>query len=261
MGEGGLAAEHGLSFYIETARHKLLLDTGASGAFLANAEKKGIDLTAVDTVVISHGHYDHTGGLLAFAELNPNAVIYIHKNAVGEFYNCRHAPPKYIGMDPHIAELDRVVWVEGDVKIDEEVSLFTDVRGRRSFPRGNEVLKKKKGGEMIPDCFDHEQYLVVAEREKRVLLSGCAHNGILNILDRYRELYDALPTHIVSGFHTVKAEYTPEDDALVEEIANELVSTGTQCFSGHCTGEHPMQILKSIMKERLTVMHSGDSIM
>ena len=89
-GVNGCHHEHGLSFYIETENHKLLLDTGATDAFLDNAIVLGIDLKKVDTVIISHGHYDHTGGLLAFTAINPSAKIYIQKAACGEFYNYRN---------------------------------------------------------------------------------------------------------------------------------------------------------------------------
>ncbi len=254
--------EHGLSFYIETASHKLLLDTGASGAFIENALQKGIDLSALDTVVLSHGHYDHTGGLLALLEINPNAAVYIHKNAVGAFYNCRHTPPKYIGMDARIVELPQVVWVDGDLKIDDELSLFTGVTGRRLWPRGNEVLRKRVGGAFVQDEFDHEQYLVLTEGDdRRVLLSGCAHNGILNILYAYRERYGGAPTHVISGFHTTKPEPTKEDDALVAAIATELSDTDTVYYTGHCTGEHQLEIFKSILKARLVTLHSGDEIL
>ena len=78
-GAPGCLFEHGLSFYAETKNHKILADTGASGAFLKNAQTLGIDLRQVDTVVISHGHYDHGGGLLEFAALNPTAKIYLSK--------------------------------------------------------------------------------------------------------------------------------------------------------------------------------------
>ena len=67
-GNGFCAFEHGLSVYVETKKHKILLDTGATGAFAENAKKLGIDLKAIDTVVLSHGHYDHSGGILTFAE-------------------------------------------------------------------------------------------------------------------------------------------------------------------------------------------------
>ena len=81
-GRIGCAYAHGLSFYVETEKHKLLLDLGPSDESIRNAETLGIDLSAVDTVVLSHGHYDHTGGFPMFHDINPNAPVYIHRNAL-----------------------------------------------------------------------------------------------------------------------------------------------------------------------------------
>lgn len=254
--------EHGLSFYIETKNHKLLLDTGATDAFLDNAKALGIDLTKVDTVIISHGHYDHTGGVLGFAKINPTAKIYIQNTAKGAFYNYRNQEEKYIGMDEKISILEQVIFLEGDLKIDEELAVFTGVTGRRLWPKGNEILKKKCGGEFLQDDFCHEQYLVVTEGEERVLLSGCAHNGILNILDKYREIHKNEPTHVISGFHMMKKDdYTVEDTRMIEETAHILSKTDTQFYSGHCTGEYPLRVLKEIMKDKLIAIHSGETVL
>ena len=261
-GVDGCHHEHGLSFYIETENHKLLLDTGATAAFLDNAIVLGIDLKKVDTVIISHGHYDHTGGLLAFTAINPRAKIYIQKAACGEFYNCRNQEEKYIGMDKRISELPQVVFLEGDLQIDNELSIFTGVTGRKLWPKGNEILKKKCGSEFVQDDFCHEQYLVITEGEERVLLSGCAHNGILNILEKFEEHFGGLPTHVISGFHMMKkSDYTLEDARLIEETARILSNKDTKFYSGHCTGEYPLGVLKGILKEKIVEMHSGESIM
>ena len=80
-GSMGCAYAHGLSFYVETKKHKLLMDLGPSEETLKNAEKLGIDLTQVDTVILSHGHYDHSGGIMAFTKINPDAVIYMQESA------------------------------------------------------------------------------------------------------------------------------------------------------------------------------------
>ncbi len=256
---GGLY-EHGLCFYIETAHHKVLLDTGASDAAMRNAEAWGIDLGAVDTVVISHGHYDHAGGVLPFTAINPHATIYIHQNAVGEFCNLKNGGEKYIGMDPAIASLRQVIFLDGDLCIDDELTIFSGVDGRRLWPRGNATLQRRIGGAFVQDEFDHEQYLVITEGAHRVLLSGCAHNGILNILDTYRARFGGAPTHVISGFHTVLPDYTAEDDALIASIARELSATDTTYYTGHCTGEHAMDILRRISGEQVVEIHSGDVI-
>ena len=92
QGEEGCAFEHGLSLYIETEKHKILADTGATGAFAENAEKLGVNLSSVDMVVLSHGHYDHSGGILTFTEKNRHARIYMQQKATGDFYHGQTDP-------------------------------------------------------------------------------------------------------------------------------------------------------------------------
>ncbi|MDD7390133.1 MAG: MBL fold metallo-hydrolase [Lachnospiraceae bacterium] len=90
--------EHGLCIYAETDRHRLLVDTGATGAILHNARVLGIDLCQVDCVVLSHGHYDHAGGILPFTGINPHARIYMKKTAADGYYH----GDRYIGIDQRI---------------------------------------------------------------------------------------------------------------------------------------------------------------
>lgn len=260
-GATGCLCEHGLSFYIEAGGHKILADTGATGAFLTNAEKLGIDLGQVDTVIVSHGHYDHAGGLLAFAERNPKARIWIQRLAGEPYYHKNDTSERYIGMDPRIKALPQVEWVEGDRKIHEGIFLFGQALGRRLWPDGNRELMRKTAEGFVQDDFLHEQYLVLEERGKRVLISGCAHNGILNILDRYRENYEEDPDVVISGFHmSRKSHYSEADYALVRDTARELQKLRTRFFTGHCTGERPYEILREIMGEQIAYVHSGEEI-
>ncbi len=260
-GAEGCLCEHGLSFYVEMGNHTLLVDTGASEAFIANAEKLGLDLKKVDTVVISHGHYDHAGGVLAFAELNPSARIWIQSLAGEEYYHKNAAMEKYIGMDPRIRQLPQVEWVDGDREIEEGIFLFGHVTGRRLWPSGNRELMVKRNGILEQDEFLHEQYVVLEEDNRRVLISGCAHNGILNILDRYVEIYGGDPDVVISGFHmSRKQEYGPEDLEVIRETGRELQKRNTGFYTGHCTGELPFQILKEVMGEKLRYVHSGEEI-
>lgn len=260
-GAEGCLYEHGLSFYIETENHKLLVDTGASDAFIKNAHTLGIDLTKVDTVILSHGHYDHSGGILPFTVLNPTARIYMQKNAANDFYHKNENLEKYIGIDKEIGKLSQVTWVEKDLVIDEELTLFGSVTGRRLWPQGNLELKEYVDGTFLQDTFSHEQYLVLTNGEEKLLVSGCAHNGVLNILEKYYELYGAYPHAMISGFHMrKKTDYTETDIAMMEETAMELSKTDTMFYTGHCTGEFPFEVMKNILGEQLIYVHSGEEI-
>ncbi|MFR3493225.1 MAG: MBL fold metallo-hydrolase [Blautia sp.] len=122
----GLEAEHGLSLYIETKNTKFWL-------ILVRAQKHGqmpaqkIDITKVDTVFLSHGHYDHSGGLMTFASANPSADIYIHENAGGEYYSFKEGGERYIGIDKSILTLSNLHQIKNNTIIDEELSIFTNV--------------------------------------------------------------------------------------------------------------------------------------
>lgn len=257
----GCVYEHGLSFYIETKKHKLLLDTGASKATLQNAEKLGIDLTQVDTVILSHGHYDHSGGIMEFVKLNPAAKIYLQRSAGYDYYNLKDNKEKYIGIDKAILELPQVQLLDGNCRIDEELFLFTNVTGRKYWAKSNLLLKRKVDNEFVQDVFDHEQCLVITEEHQQVLLSGCAHNGILNILEAYHTYFDKQPSMAISGFHLIKKEpYEEEEIRMIQETARELQKLETVFYTGHCTGLEAFAIMKEIMQEQLVFVHSGMTV-
>lgn len=248
----GLEAEHGLSIYIETKKHKILVDTGQSEKTWKNAKTKGIDITEVDTVFLSHGHYDHSGGLMKFAAVNPSADIYMHENAGGEYYSFKEGGEKYIGIDKDILMLQNLHLINYDLVIDEELSVFTKVYPKRNWPKGNRRLHELKNGEYIQDTFSHEMYLVIRYgEEKYIIISGCAHNGILNILDSFREIYGTDPSIVISGFHMIQSEYTEDDLQKIRDTAEELTKMHTIFYSGHCTGEVAYQLLKETLGDKL----------
>lgn len=262
-GKNDCRIEHGLSFYIETSGHKILLDTGQSNAFLENARILGVDLTKVDIVILSHGHYDHAGGMLGFMEQNPTAKIWMQKTAGGQYYHKSDSEERYIGIDARILDGSQVCFMDGNGFLDESLFLFSQVKGRKLWPSGNKDLKIKQTGGFRQDEFEHEQYLVIQEDGKKVLISGCAHNGILNILEEYERMYGEAPDLVISGFHMQKKNgYSQDDLQVICEIAKELKKRhNTRFYTGHCTGEIPYQIMKEYMGEQLTYVHCGDSIL
>ncbi|MBO7514855.1 MAG: MBL fold metallo-hydrolase, partial [Lachnospiraceae bacterium] len=166
-GADGCAFAHGLSFYIETVKHKLLVDAGPSAQTLDNASKLGIDISQVDTMILSHGHYDHSGGILPFAAVDPGAQILMQRTATLDHYaddgeNAEGERFRYIGIDKKIPDLAQVRFVDGDVKIDEELELFTVKQKKIEIPFTNKRLLRRTAGGFERDTFDHEQYLVIS---------------------------------------------------------------------------------------------------
>lgn len=256
--EEALISEHGLSIYIETTGHRLLMDTGASSALMENARTLGIDLTGVDTVILSHGHYDHGGGLLAFASQNDTADIYLRESALEKHCRPTMAGMKDIGLDERIKALSGLIPVNGNVKLDDEIFLFGNVTERVLWPDGNRVLMKEANGKAIQDNFEHEQYVILSEGGKEVLLSGCAHNGIVNILEEAVRLRGREPDIVISGFHTRKKQgYTRQDVHTIRQIGQKLSRYRSRFYTGHCTGEEPFRILREVMGSQIQQVYTG----
>lgn len=238
-----LAAEHGLSLYIETGDHKLLFDAGQSAAFADNAEKLGIDLSRVDLAVLSHGHYDHGGGLARFLQVNDTAPIWVTPHAFEDHCN---AADKYIGLDPALRESGRIRFASDGERLSQGLTLYSRIDcpyGIRPFG-----LTVRRQGNLVPEDFRHEQYLLIEESGKRVLISGCSHRGILNIMQWFR------PDVLVGGFHFMKLE---PHGAELERSAAALCRYPCVYHTGHCTGEEQFAVLKAILGQRLHRLSGG----
>ncbi len=265
-GVGGCVPAHGLSFYMETGSHKLLVDLGPSGETLRNALRLGIDLGRVDTVVLSHGHYDHSGGIMPFTGLNDQAKIYMQKTADREYYaddgeDAKGERFRYIGIDKQIPHLHQIVTVDGDFRIDDELELFTVKHRICEVPFTNRRLLIRNGNDFMKDEFRHEQYLVIKASDRRILVSGCAHNGILNIMNSYLEKYKAAPDVVISGFHLMKkTAYTEDERVIIEEMAKKLTQYPTRFITCHCTGMEAYEAMKRIMGKKLEYVHSGENV-
>lgn len=243
----GFIPEHGLSIYIEALGKKLLFDTGSSGIMADHARKLGVELSQVDAVILSHGHYDHGGGLQRFLECNHRAQIYVNRHVFGDYYN---AHGKYIGLDPGLVQCGRLVFVE------EVTELFPGIRLCPALPPVFPVdcagLQVMEQGQLHPDSFRHEQYLLIWEKGRLVCFSGCAHMGIDNIAHWFR------PHVLVGGFHFKHLE---ADHPRITDTARRLLDYGCICYTGHCTGEKQYAPMKQIMGAKLHAISTGDTIL
>ena len=243
-----LTAEHGLSLYLETCGKKILFDAGQTAAFWENAEKLGLDLAAVDLAVLSHGHYDHSGGLTRFLECNNHAPVYLSRYAFEGHYNASDA---YIGVDRALQNSDRLVLCGDELELAPGLTVFSCNDRECSVPLDHAGLQMDGARGLRPDDFRHEQYLLIEEEGKRILISGCSHKGILNIARWFR------PDVLIGGFHFMKMD--PEDPRL-EEAARALLELPTVYYTGHCTGEAQFARLKTWMGDRLHAISAGTTV-
>ena len=257
----GLPVEHGLSLYIETREEKhILFDMGQSALFAENALRLGVKIHDVDAAVISHGHYDHGGGLQPFLSLNEKAKVYIHQKAFDPHYSLRDTGLRYIGLKPELKNDERLIFCGDICEIDCNMMLFSGVTGCCFRPVGNRLLFGPS--ENVNDDFSHEQNMIIKEDDKTVLLAGCAHNGIINILQKATALIGAAPTHVLAGMHLVKSGLCEtEEDAFIARLAAELMKYNhTQFYTMHCTGEAGYNKLKAIMGGQIEYLSCGDKI-
>lgn len=258
-----LHCAHGLSLYVETPRHKLLFDMGPSAAFLENAEKLGVDLSAVDVAVLSHGHYDHGGGLRAFLDRNGRADVLIQQDAFGDYYAVSpDEAPQYIGLDPALWEYEHRIIPTGNLtRLDDELTLFSEIPDDFANAFAGAKLRERVGESYPPDTFRHEQDLLITAEGKAVLLAGCAHRGIVNILSAATALLGRRPDAVVAGFHLFELpEENAEAGALVEAVGKELLVGDTVYYTGHCTGEYAYEKLSAILGQRLRRITTGSVI-
>jgi 7,8-dihydropterin-6-yl-methyl-4-(beta-D-ribofuranosyl)aminobenzene 5'-phosphate synthase len=253
--------KHGLSLYIETSKHKILFDLGSDDLFLQNAEKLHVDIAAVDTVVISHGHFDHGGALRQFLQNNNTARVYIRKTAFEKYCTKLLGFPISIGLDETLKNDPQLLLTDEEYIIDNEIRLFSDVRERECYSSSNKALYVKTASGLKLDEFGHEQNLLISENGIYTLIAGCAHNGIINIQNKAEQLIGRELNYVISGFHLFNpTNKKSEDNELLQEIANRLKAHQTRYYTCHCTGIKAFQFLNNAMKEQIAYLSTGCSI-
>ena len=254
-------SEHGLSLYIETKYHRILFDVGASELFLENSKRMDVNIADVDFLVISHGHYDHGGGLKAFLHENSAADAFLHQQAFGKHYALRQNDKlESIGLDEEMKQNRQIVLTSDRFLIRKGIQLFSNIVQREPQPTANSGLLTERNGQMIDDTFAHEQNLVIDEDGKTLLVTGCAHNGIVNILEHFHALRGRMPDYVIGGFHLSSPFGANEDFDTIDRIGKYLMDTKAKYYTGHCTGIEPYNRLKAVMGESIDYLSTGSEM-
>lgn len=258
-------AKHGLSLFLETGDRRILFDMGPDASFLDNARALGVDVAAADTAVISHGHADHGGGLSAYLAATDGvpspAPVYIREHAFEEHVSGTGERRHDIGLDSALAASSRIV-PTGELRaLGDGLVLFSQVGGTHAVPASNRTLFARQDGDLVPDTFSHEQSLLVHEGDRYLLVSGCSHVGILNIMARAELLADAPLDVVVAGFHLMAPSAgTMCDEASIRLLGRELAGLNTRFYTFHCTGLTAYSLLRDELGGRISYLYTGCSV-
>lgn len=254
-------SKHGLSLYIETKNHKILFDLGPNKTFLENAKKLSVDIAKVDTLIISHGHIDHCGALEIFLKENKTATIYAQESVFDGYFTKVLGIPFKVGVSKP-DKIDRFKFVDKILRIDDELLILADIKGKELISLSNKALYRKVNNNLVEDDFHHEQSLIICEEGKYTLIAGCAHKGIVNIQNSAESILDKKIDYIISGFHLfnpVVRKY--EKDKLIQELGDRLAKNNTKYFTCHCTGDKAFKILKDKMRDKIDYISTGSEIL
>lgn len=259
-----LDTEHGLSVYIEVDGKNILFDTGQSGNFIDNAEKLDIDLKNLDYVIISHGHYDHSGGLeRLIKDINPDIELYLGHG----FFNKKYSligddDYDYIGnpFDESFLKDNNIPtkYINEDIfNITENLLVFTNFNRDEEYENTNQTMYLKEDGEYKKDMFLEEVSLGLKTNKGLFVIVGCAHPGIVNILDTIIQRTNMDIHGLIGGIHLIK-----EDEEKINKIIQYLKEKDIKLVGAcHCTGKQGETMLSQQLEENFINNNTGTKIL
>jgi 7,8-dihydropterin-6-yl-methyl-4-(beta-D-ribofuranosyl)aminobenzene 5'-phosphate synthase len=233
----GLLAEHGLAYHIAMGKRQVLFDTGQTDLLVANAQQLGVDLSCVDIIALSHGHYDHTGGLAALRQLAPEARIVMHPAATAaKFAASPDGSSRRAGMSE--ASLNALATARVEFCEEQPVELVDGLFATGGIPRVTSL--EDVGGRFFldpasnePDPILDDQALYFASAQGTVVLLGCAHAGVINTLRHIESVAGASQfASVLGGMHLLNASEERIRFTL-EELSRRDIP---ELVPMHCTG-------------------------
>lgn len=235
----GLLAEHGYSVYIEHGDSKILFDTGQRGTFLHNMKNLNIAPESINTAIISHGHYDHTGGLIPFLNVNKTARILAKDGILDLKFNKND---RFIGTEKdedlfrnRLTYIDKVTEIAKDIFIIPQINIYNQAD---THFHG---LMVKQNDTLVPDTFFDELFIVIKQDDAVNILTACSHRGITNIVRTACEIFNLPPGKIIGGFHL--KDCTPQQLDLICSFFKDYPPRAIGV--SHCTGVDQYAYLKA----------------
>ena len=254
-----LRAEHGLSLLLDIDGMQWIFDTGQSSLVVDNVRSLGIDLKKIKGIILSHGHYDHSGGLKAVLEETGDVPVYAHPGIFRERFRLEKSgelTPIGIPFPRHLLEEAgaRFNLAVSGMEISPGIYTSGEIPRLTSFEQGDPLLVVKDGDRSIPDPFLDDQFILIDDDEGVIMITGCCHSGLINSLKKVRELRPGKRIKaIIGGLHLRAADETKLSNIirLLEPFAPEEI------IAGHCTGEGAEAVLSQFFGSRFRKMETG----
>lgn len=235
---------HGLSMFLEIDNLKILFDTGPNDDFIYNATLLKRNLNTVDSVVLSHAHYDHSCGYRGFVEkygcreLICSNRFFFDKYALIDgmyFYKGINFDDKFLNC--HAINVD---FVEESLKLSKNIFIHSNIENTEPYEQLPDKYFIRKGFGYEKDQFLDESVMVVDKGESLILIVGCSHPGIVSIVKHVAKYHKKKVDTIIGGIH-LSAAKKERIDRVISELENEGV---TKVYFGHCTGKKVIERMK-----------------
>lgn len=259
-----LYTEYGLSIYIEADGKNILFDTGQSGDFIDNAKDLRVDLKNLDYVIMSHGHYDHSGGFeRLIKEINPSIELYLGNGFFNKKYNLSESGDyEYVGnpFDESFLEENNIPtkYINEDItNITENLLIFTNFNRDIEFENTNQNMYLQDDGGYIKDEFLDEISIGIKTNKGLIVIVGCSHVGIVNILDTITERTGIDVCALIGGTHLVN-----EDDEKINNIIEKFKEKDIKLIGAcHCTGKQGETMIIQQLGDKFVKNNTGDVLM
>ncbi|NOX88168.1 MAG: MBL fold metallo-hydrolase [Calditrichaeota bacterium] len=254
-----LIAEQGLSIFVETSSGNVLFDTGQTDTFIKNAEHLGIDLNTVKKVVLSHGHYDHTGGLPALIKKRGATEIICHPALIHKKYRVFPGGRLEIGVPWEKSTLIRegadFHFYTHPHQILPDIWISGEIPRHNSYEQIDETYQQRVLESYIQDQLHDELFLALNTRSGLVVLQGCGHAGAVNSLKHAMRITHINHIHaLIGGMHLHNAD-EERIDAIIENISR---LNPDFIVPLHCTGFTALHKLFNVFKDRVKLLNVGD---
>lgn len=254
-------SEHGVAFSIESPDGQILFDTGQSGNVLVhNATQMEVDLSQIDALALSHAHYDHTGGLEIFLQHSRSCLpLYAHPDIFRERFTIRDGQPRSVGLRMSQADLvQRMVLNLSAVPMEMLPGIWTtgEIYERISFEGRSTHHYVQVGGTWQPDPYQDDLSLVLQTLQGLVVICGCCHAGLLNILPHIRRFFPQPIRAIVGGAHLAAAGPI-ELENIIRELRQQCGEYVPDLYLNHCTGERAQVALTHAFGEKSNPSPAG----